>query len=121
MRPPLPLLSLGLVLLALTGSCVTVDPVLPEGVKAESAAGIYHIQCARCHDPERVGRRPSRLLKSPELSDAKRLDGLGRDYLRKIISGGGRLVGRKSAMPAAKNVTPKQVEELVTYLLAGKG
>jgi len=111
----------GAIVLALLGACAT-EPVLPEGVTADSAEGIYISQCARCHDPERVGARSSITTRaSPSLADKKHLSGLGKDYLRKIIAGGGELVGRSKLMPAAEGVNPAQLEKLIDYLLAGKG
>ncbi|MFQ5666981.1 MAG: c-type cytochrome [Candidatus Binatia bacterium] len=88
---------------------------------AESAAKNYEQLCRKCHGEDGSGNGPAAgvLDKHPgDFTDCAAMQERSRDFVVKIIAGGGAAVGRSVQMPVTgKKLSPEEVEALADYVM----
>jgi mono/diheme cytochrome c family protein len=96
---------------------------LPAFAQADSPAvsggKLFQMRCFVCHGRDGKGHGPSSndLAEKPQdLTDPSWQRATPDDQLRKIIQGGGLVVGRSDAMPPNPDLTPDQISALIGYI-----
>ena len=87
---------------------------------AKSGQKIFKTYCASCHGEKGKADGPASATlnpKPPDLSDAHMMSTLSDEYLRKIIKGGGRAVGKSPVMPAWGSVLKeKDINDVIAFI-----
>ena len=98
-------------------TAVLLAGALISPARAGDPSALYKKRCLSCHGEHGKGDGPVALkLKGPPADLATALVGKDDAYVAKVIREGGSAVGKSAQMPAAKNLTDGEVDELVAYV-----
>ena len=96
------------------------EKAIAEGDSEAGAKFFKSIKCAACHGKDGKGQGPAAKamkIKASDWTDKAAMEMLKDDFLKEIISKGGKAVSKSKRMPAyAKKLKPEDIQDLVAYI-----